>query len=89
MPTEQTVLTWLSNNYPSVVLGLSVGITYAVLYLRLQGFLTRITTLEKQVISQAREMIHVKIKIAKVIMTHCQRYPNEMEKLMKIEETDE
>ncbi len=87
MPTtEAQTLKWLSENWPSVLVGLSAGITYVAAYLRLQTFLGRIDKAEKEMVRLAREMVHLKVKLAQVVLTHCQKYPAEMERLMKIEE---
>lgn len=87
MPTIETqILNWLSGNWPSVAAGLSVGITYVAAYLRLQTFLGRIDKAEKELLRLSREQVHLKARIAKIVLNHCMKYPLEMQELMKIEE---
>jgi len=86
--TEATLISWLSGNWPSVLLGLTAAITYVAAISRLQKFTARIDTTERELLRISHEIACQKAKMARVMIHHCRRHPEDMEQLMKITEDD-
>ena len=84
--TEAQAWIWISSNWPSVVIGLSVAITYVAAYSRLVAYLGRLEKVEKELLRSNREVMQLRIRVAKLTVNHCQRHPEDLERLMHIDE---
>jgi hypothetical protein len=89
LPTEPQIFKWLSENYPTVLIALIVISLSVYAALKLNAFMQRIESLEKEMVKQKAEWLQVKTKLALVVLTHCQRHSDDMAKLMKVESEDE
>ena len=87
--TEATVISWLSANYPSVLIGLSVGIIYVVAYLRLKAFFDRMEKVETELTSLKQEQVRLKAKLSQLILSHCQQHKDDLKELMQEKKNDD
>ena len=81
--TEATVINWLSANYPSVLIGLSVAIIYVAAYLRLKAFFDRMEKVATELTAQKRELVRLKSKLSQLILSHCQQHKDDLKELMQ------
>jgi len=79
-------MTWLSANWPSVVLGLSAALIYISAWSKLNAFLLRIEKDEKETARQGKELVQVKQKVGQLCLIHCKRHGEDLDRLMKVEE---
>lgn len=84
--TEAQAWIWISSNWPSVAAGLSAGITYVAVYLRLVAHLSRLEKVEKELLRSNREVMQLRIRVVRLTVSHCQRHPEDLERLMRIDE---
>jgi hypothetical protein len=91
LPTEATLITWLSNNWPTLTIGLSGALIYATAYLKLVAFLARVDALEKSIVKLNRKCLSMKLKIERLVLRHCSRHEEDVVDLLKSdkEELDE
>ena len=87
--TEATVISWLSANYPSVLIGLSVAIIYVATYLRLKAFFDRMEKVETELTAQKRELVRLKSKLSQLILSHCQQHKDDLKELMQEKKNDD
>ena len=86
--TEATVISWLSANYPSVLIGLSVAIIYIAAYLRLKAFFDRMEKVETELTAQKRELVRLKARLSQLILSHCQQHKDDLKELMQEKRDD-
>ena len=86
--TEATVISWLSANYPSVLVGLSVAIIYVAAYLRLKAFFDRMEKVETELTAQKRELVRLKARLSQLILSHCQQHKDDLKELMQEKRDD-
>lgn len=86
--TEATVISWLSANYPSVLIGLSVAIIYVAAYLRLKAFFDRVEKVETELTAQKRELVRLKARLSQLILSHCQQHKDDLKELMQEKRDD-
>lgn len=86
--TEAAVISWLSANYPSVLIGLSVAIIYVAAYLRLKAFFDRMEKVETELTAQKRELVRLKSKLSHLILSHCQQHKDDLKELMQEKKDD-
>lgn len=87
--TEATVISWLSANYPSVLIGLTVAIIYVAAYLRLKAFFDRMEKVETELTAQKRELVRLKSKLSQLILSHCQQHKDDLKELMQEKKNDD
>lgn len=88
-PTEATLITWLSDNWPSLMIGLSGALIYATAYLKLTAFLARVDAAEKAIVKLNRKCLLTRIKVEKLVLQHCSRHEEDLKELMKPEREEE
>jgi len=89
LPSEPQIFKFLSENYPTV-LGWLIATSFMIwLAFKLYAFLGRIEKLERELVSQKADWVTVKKKVAHVVLIHCQRHHEDMEKLMRIGENED
>lgn len=82
MPTESQVVTWLTNNWPTVVVALSAGTIYVAAYLRLHAFLAIVASQTKQ-LAALRQRVRIQREILEaLIANHCNKYPLETKEML-------
>lgn len=86
--TEAAVISWLSANYPSVLIGLSVAIIYVAAYLRLKAFFDRMEKVETELTAQKRELVRLKARLSQLILSHCQQHKDDLKELMQEKRDD-
>jgi hypothetical protein len=83
LPTEATLITWLSNNWPTLTIGLSGALIYATGYIKLVAFLARVDAAEKAIVKLNRKCLLVRMKVEKLILQHCSRHEEDLKELLK------
>lgn len=89
LPTEATLITWLSSNWPSLVIGLSGALIYVTAYLRLAAFLARVDAAEKAIVKLNRKCLLIKMKVEKLVLQHCSRHEEDLKELMRPDREEE
>lgn len=86
--TEATVISWLSANFPSVLIGLIAATTFTAIYYRLRTFLDRMDKAETELVKISKNLYRLKLKVNQIILSHCMKHREDMEELMKIPPED-
>lgn len=81
-PTEATLISWLSGNWPSLMIGLSGALIYVSAYVKLTAFLARVDAAEKAIVKLNRKCLLTRIKVEKLVLQHCSRHEEDLKDLM-------
>jgi len=89
LPTEATLITWLSAHWPSLMIGLSGALIYVTVYVKLTAFLARVDTAEKAILKLNRKCLLMRMKVERLVLQHCSRHEEDLKELMKPEREEE
>jgi len=87
--TEAMLTSWLSANFPSVLIGLITATTFIAIYLRLRVFLDRMDKAETELVKVSKSLYRLKLKVNQIVLFHCRMHKEDLESLMKMDPEDQ